>query len=111
MPILKGVAVLAVVVSDKLFLEVSDYTWASIVVAGIVCLALTISIKATQSWLIPVLLFVNAAILFVTAGMWLPSTFNVGIICGFGFWLWIFIAFVMMVISVVRMIKTRKRAL
>jgi hypothetical protein len=109
LPFLVGITIPVVVVSDTLLLEVSGYTWGSIVVAGILCLALALSVKAKWLRIVLVLLFVNIAVLFVARGMWSSGTFNEGIICGGGLWLWVLIAVATMTISVVRMRKARKR--
>ena len=111
LPFLVGITIPVVVVYDTLFLEVSGYTHGSIVVAGILCLALALSVKAKWSRIFSVLLFANIAVLFMARVMWSSGTFNEGIICGVGLWLWVLIAVVTVAISVVRkrMLKSRKR--
>ena len=89
-----------------LFLRVSDYTWLSAGVAGAMCVALDLVIRATRSWTIALLAAVNTGMLYLLGEMWLPSTFNVGIWCGVAWWFWVLVTGVLAVLAAARAAKS-----
>jgi len=98
---------MTIVVSDVLFFQVSPYTPASVAVAGLLCFAVTMSLKAARAWIVAVILALHTGFLFITGELWLPGAYNVGIICGVGWWLWVLATLVIGILSAVRVIRTR----
>ena len=103
--VLAPVTVAAVLVSDLLFLYASQYLWLGVGLAATLCVTLTLTMDATTSWIVAVLLAVNTALLLVLGNMWLPDTFYVGIHCGLPFLFWVLVTVGLAVVGATRAVK------